>query len=90
MSDKASIQRQLKIKSGAAKRLLKEHKSYILEAEQLKIKLDKFIADNAENWDIGNTYMALTELQVAAEKNPELVNDEEVLKTKDLLEEVSI
>ncbi len=34
--------------------------------------------------------MALTELQVAAEKNPELVNDEEVLKTKDLLEEVSI
>ena len=35
-------------------RLYKEHRSYILEEEQQKIKLDKFVADNAEEWDIKN------------------------------------
>ena len=37
-----------------ARRLFKEHKSYVLEEEQQKIKLDKFIADGAEEWDIKN------------------------------------
>ena len=35
-------------------RLFKEHKSYILEEEQQKIKVDKFVADGAEDWDIKN------------------------------------
>lgn len=37
--------------------LHKEHKSYIVEEEQQKIKLDKFVAGNAgneEDWDIRN------------------------------------
>lgn len=77
MSDKTTVLRQLKIKSGVAKRyvhhrvsrrappltfiarlfarsLYKEQKSYVVEAEQQKIKLDKFVADGAENWDIKN------------------------------------
>ena len=39
-------------------RLFKEHKSYIKEEEQQKVKLDKFIADNAEEWDIKNAVRA--------------------------------
>ena len=78
MKDLATVRRQLKIKTGVAKRfvsyidhfysadwvvcilivrvyrLFKEHRSYVLEEEQQKIKLDKFIADNAEDWDIKN------------------------------------
>ncbi|EIN14406.1 hypothetical protein PUNSTDRAFT_41634 [Punctularia strigosozonata HHB-11173 SS5] len=54
MSDTATLKRQLKIKSGAAKRLLKEHNSYRNEAEQLQLKRDKLIADGAEEWDVKN------------------------------------
>lgn len=35
-------------------RLFKEHRSYVLEEEQQKIKVDKFVADGAEDWDIKN------------------------------------
>ncbi|KZT08633.1 tubulin binding cofactor A [Laetiporus sulphureus 93-53] len=63
MSDTAAIRRQLKIKSGACKRLYKEHKSYEREAEELKRKLDKFIADGAEDWDIKNTRRMMEESQ---------------------------
>lgn len=111
MSDKAAIQRQLKIKTGAAKRLFKEHKSYVLEEEQQKIKLDKFIAENAEDWDIknarrmleeshkmvddtatrlGNAVQDLRQLLVAAEKDPSLTNEEEVLKAKEVLQSPAI
>ena len=37
------------------RRLFKEHKLYQKEEEDLKRKLDKFVADNAEEWDIKNT-----------------------------------
>ena len=40
------------------KSLFKEHKLYQDEEAQLKRKLDKFIADNAEDWDIKNTVRA--------------------------------
>ncbi|TFY68608.1 hypothetical protein EVJ58_g915 [Rhodofomes roseus] len=66
MSDVASLRRQLKIKSGSAKRLYKEHKSYQKEAEDLTRKLNKLIADNAEkeeDWDIRNTRRMLEETQ---------------------------
>ncbi|GJE86283.1 tubulin binding cofactor A [Phanerochaete sordida] len=111
MSDKAAILRQLKIKTGVAKRLFKEHRSYVLEEEQQKIKLDKFIADNAEDWDIknarrmleeshkmiddtakrlGDAVQDLRQLLVAAEKDPSLTDEEDVLKAKEVLEEVSV
>jgi len=61
MSDLATIRRQLKIKSGVAKRLYKEHQSYEKEAEDQKRKLDKFIADDAEAWDIKNARLMLEE-----------------------------
>lgn len=80
MSDIAAIRRQLKIKSGVAKRyvyggdtpspfisslfiirsfysdgrLQKDHTLYQKEAEDQKLKLDKFVADGAEEWDIKN------------------------------------
>ncbi|KAI0375458.1 hypothetical protein BV20DRAFT_960619 [Pilatotrama ljubarskyi] len=55
MSDAATIRKQLRIKSGSAKRLYKEHRLYQKEEEDLKRKLDQHVADNAEDWDIKNT-----------------------------------
>ncbi|KAK7686602.1 hypothetical protein QCA50_010202 [Cerrena zonata] len=111
MSDKATLHRQLRIKLGTTKRLFKEHKSYTKEAEDLQRKLDKFIADEAEAWDIKNTrnmmeeskklikdtdkrlgdaVQDLREVIATAEKNPEFAEDEEVLKAKEVLAEVSV
>ncbi|KAI0685079.1 tubulin binding cofactor A [Cytidiella melzeri] len=68
MSDSATVLRQLKIKSGATKRLFKEHKSYVLEEEQQKIKLEKLKADGAEEWDVKNAQKML-------EESGKMVND---------------
>ncbi|KIK70515.1 hypothetical protein GYMLUDRAFT_184224 [Collybiopsis luxurians FD-317 M1] len=54
MSEIVALKRQLKIKSGAAKRLLKENGLYRKETEDLQRKLDKMIADGAEEWDVKN------------------------------------
>ncbi|KAF9502236.1 tubulin binding cofactor A [Pleurotus eryngii] len=55
MSDVPTIRRSLKIKTGSANRLLKEHNLYRKEAEAQQLKLDKFKADeNSEAWDINN------------------------------------
>ncbi|KAF5392601.1 hypothetical protein D9757_002277 [Collybiopsis confluens] len=54
MTETAALKRQLKIKSGAAKRLLKENKLYRKETEDLHRRLDRMIADNAEEWDVKN------------------------------------
>ncbi|OCH90060.1 tubulin binding cofactor A [Obba rivulosa] len=59
----AALRRQLKIKTGAAKRLSKEHRSYQTEEEDLKRALDKFLADGAEEWDIKNARRMLEETQ---------------------------
>jgi len=61
MSDPASIRRQLKIKSGVTKRLMKEHNIYRKEAEDQKRKLDKFVDDGAEDWDIKNATRMMEE-----------------------------
>ncbi|TFK77528.1 tubulin binding cofactor A [Pluteus cervinus] len=67
MSDSEQIRilkRELKIKSGAAKRLAKEHKLYKKEAGDQQRKLDKLVADNADNveeWDIKNARKMLDE-----------------------------
>ncbi|KAF9817766.1 hypothetical protein IEO21_03225 [Rhodonia placenta] len=63
MSDTATVRRQLKIKAGVCKRLYKEHKLYQKEEEDQKRKLDKFIADAAEDWDIKNARRMLEESQ---------------------------
>ena len=36
------------------KRLLKEHQSYRKEVEEQNIKVNKLVADGAEEWDIKN------------------------------------
>ncbi|KZP28942.1 tubulin binding cofactor A [Athelia psychrophila] len=61
MSDQAAIHRQLKIKSGVASRLSKEHNLYRTEAEQQKRKLDKYIAENGDHWEVGNATRMLDE-----------------------------
>ncbi|EPT03491.1 hypothetical protein FOMPIDRAFT_51469 [Fomitopsis schrenkii] len=63
MSDTAALRRQLKIKTGSAKRLFKEHKSYQKEEEDLTRKLDKLIGENGEEWPIKNTRKMLEESQ---------------------------
>ncbi|KAL7285611.1 hypothetical protein ACG7TL_000715 [Trametes sanguinea] len=124
MSDVANIRKQLRIKAGSAKRpssvvlvsgrgnrLYKEHRLYQKEEEDLKRKLDQYVADNAEEWDVKNTrrmleesgkmitdsatrlgavMQELRELVLAAEQEPELAQDEELMKAKETLEEVSV
>lgn len=61
MSNKPAVHRQLNIKSGVTKRLLKEHILYAKEAEEQQRKLDKLIADNAEQWDVNSARRILEE-----------------------------
>ncbi|KDQ12762.1 hypothetical protein BOTBODRAFT_56561 [Botryobasidium botryosum FD-172 SS1] len=61
MSDIATIRRQLKIKTGVVKRLTKEVKVYEAEVEVLQKRLDKFIEESAEEWDIKNGRKVLEE-----------------------------
>ncbi|EEB94717.1 hypothetical protein MPER_06425 [Moniliophthora perniciosa FA553] len=58
MSDANALKRQLKIKSGAAKRLLKENGLYRKEAQDLLAKREKLIADgvNADEWEVKNAF----------------------------------
>ncbi|KAF8841926.1 tubulin binding cofactor A [Paxillus ammoniavirescens] len=51
-AERLAIYRQLKIKAGVTKRLLKEHNLYGKEAGEQQLKLDKMIAENAEDWEI--------------------------------------
>ncbi|KAK7465333.1 hypothetical protein VKT23_005312 [Stygiomarasmius scandens] len=69
-TDTAALKRQLKIKSGSAKRLLKENGMYRKEAEEMKRKLDKLIADgnSPDEWDVKNA----TRL---CEESNKMVND---------------
>ncbi|KAH9858255.1 tubulin binding cofactor A [Lenzites betulinus] len=61
MSDVANTRKQLRIKAGSAKRLYKEQRMYQKEQEDLQRKLDKHIAEKAEDWDINNTGRMLAE-----------------------------
>ncbi|KAF8709729.1 TBCA family, partial [Rhizoctonia solani] len=53
-SDIDNVRRQMKIKTGSVKRLWKEHNMYRQEALQLKSKLDKLVAEGADEYDIKN------------------------------------
>ncbi|TFK41911.1 tubulin binding cofactor A [Crucibulum laeve] len=68
MSDIPAIRRQLNIKAGIVKRLHKDNVTYQKETEQQKQKLDKFIAQGAEDWDIKNGTRML-------EESNKMVND---------------
>jgi len=61
MSDTTAVKRQLKIQANVVKRLSKEHKLYRTEAEDQKKKVDKFLAEGAEEWDIKNGRRVLDE-----------------------------
>ncbi|KDR85640.1 hypothetical protein GALMADRAFT_234632 [Galerina marginata CBS 339.88] len=54
MSDIPAVKRQLKIKSGVVQRLAKETKLYRKETGQLETKLEKLVADAADEWDVKN------------------------------------
>ncbi|KIL01030.1 hypothetical protein PAXRUDRAFT_821042 [Paxillus rubicundulus Ve08.2h10] len=51
-AERPAIHRQLKIKVGVTKRLLKEYHLYSKDAGEQQRKLDKMIAENAEGWEI--------------------------------------
>lgn len=59
----AALRKQLKIKTGVVKRLAKEKKMYAQENQDLKLKLDKLVANNADEdeWDIKNGKKLLEE-----------------------------
>jgi len=62
MSDLKVLQRQLKIKTGVAKRTYKEHNLYREEVAANKIKLDKLKADGTEEeWYIKNAIKLIEE-----------------------------
>ncbi|TEB38665.1 tubulin binding cofactor A [Coprinellus micaceus] len=52
--DAPAIKRQLKIKTGALQRLIKENGLYAKEIGQLEVRREKFIEEKREEWDIKN------------------------------------
>ncbi|KAF8528312.1 tubulin binding cofactor A-domain-containing protein [Gautieria morchelliformis] len=60
---KPAVRRQLKIKSGSVKRILKEYNMYKKEAEDQQRRVDKYTADAADEWDIKNQQKLLVESQ---------------------------
>ncbi|KAK0198785.1 tubulin binding cofactor A-domain-containing protein [Armillaria mellea] len=63
MSEIQAIQRQLKIRAGAAKRLIKEHILYRKETEDQQRKVAKLIAEGVpdDEWDLKNAKKVLDE-----------------------------
>lgn len=57
----AATIKQLKINTGVVKRLLKEYNLYKNEAEDQKRKVDKYIADGKDEYDIKNQQKILAE-----------------------------
>ncbi|EPQ28340.1 uncharacterized protein PFL1_04167 [Pseudozyma flocculosa PF-1] len=52
MSDTAALKRQLQIKTGVVKRLTAESASYVQEAEEQQRRVDKFVAEGRDEWDV--------------------------------------
>ncbi|PWN90189.1 tubulin binding cofactor A [Acaromyces ingoldii] len=52
MSDEKSTKRQLTIKTGVVKRLVKEEKSYVKEAQEQEARVAKTEADGKEEWEV--------------------------------------
>ncbi|KAN0100250.1 Tubulin binding cofactor A [Tylopilus felleus] len=62
-SETLAVQRQLKIRVGAAKRLLKEHNLYKKEADDQQRKVDRMVAENGDEWEIKNAKRIFEEFQ---------------------------
>ncbi|MCO5580075.1 hypothetical protein L7F22_033941 [Adiantum nelumboides] len=52
MSDEKSTKRQLTIKTGVVKRLVKEEKSYVKEAQEQEARVAKTEAEGREEWEV--------------------------------------
>ncbi|KZV69714.1 tubulin binding cofactor A [Peniophora sp. CONT] len=61
MSEVEKTRKQLRIKTGVAKRLMKEVGMYRKEVEQNQIRLEKLRADGAEDWDVKNAGLLVAE-----------------------------
>lgn len=57
----ATLRKQLKIKAGVVKRLAKEQKLYAQENQDQKLKLDKLVANKADDWEINSGKRLLEE-----------------------------
>ncbi|KAI0309201.1 tubulin binding cofactor A [Amylostereum chailletii] len=60
-ADLETTRRQLKIKSGVAKRLVKENGLYRKELVEATVKVDKLRAEGVEGWDINNATKMMQE-----------------------------
>ncbi|KAI0309202.1 tubulin binding cofactor A, partial [Amylostereum chailletii] len=60
-ADLEATRRQLKIKSGVAKRLVKENGLYRKELVEATVKVDKLRAEGVEGWDINNATKMMQE-----------------------------
>ncbi|KAN0060968.1 hypothetical protein ACQY0O_006702 [Thecaphora frezii] len=52
MSETTALKRQLQIKTGVVKRLTDESRSYVIEAEEQQRRVEKFIAEGRDEWDV--------------------------------------
>ncbi|EST06143.1 Tubulin binding cofactor A [Kalmanozyma brasiliensis GHG001] len=52
MADSATTKRQLQIKTGVVKRLAKEESSYLTEAQQQEARIQKFVDDGRDEYDV--------------------------------------
>ncbi|KDN36560.1 tubulin binding cofactor A [Tilletiaria anomala UBC 951] len=50
--DAVNAKRQLTIKTGVVKRLTKEEKTYVKEADEQRQRIDKYIDDGKDEWHI--------------------------------------
>ncbi|QRW16496.1 tubulin-specific chaperone A [Rhizoctonia solani] len=88
-SDIDNVRRQMKIKTGSVKRLWKEHNMYRQEALQLKSKLDKLVAEGADEYDIKNAVrlsLSLSLSQKDIEEGEKMIPDSENRLAKAIIE----
>ncbi|KAH7930483.1 tubulin binding cofactor A [Leucogyrophana mollusca] len=61
LNDPKALGRQLKTKAKTAQRLLQDYTLYGKEAEEQKLKVDKMVADNADEYELRNANKILDE-----------------------------
>ncbi|TKY89203.1 hypothetical protein EX895_001734 [Sporisorium graminicola] len=61
LTDLASIKRQLQIKTGVVKRLAKEESSYLVEAKQQEERIQKFVDEGRDEYDVKQQRSVLTD-----------------------------
>ncbi|KAH7907031.1 tubulin binding cofactor A [Hygrophoropsis aurantiaca] len=61
LNDPKALARQLKTKSKTAQRLLQDYTLYGKEEEEQKLKVDKMVADNGDEYELRNARKILDE-----------------------------